>query len=523
MSLPWRKRLDYRLLRWQARFESSGFDRTAPWGFAVALWVVLLLIGLARSRELSEEAGLASAMQTVWLIGNGLTPDSSVLTHNYLWEQAGYLIYPVAWLADLFPTAITLLVIQSGALALGLVPLWRLGRNVVQLRVGASVAIAFTYGVYSALHAVNLAGFHLEVLALPALLWAVYSGLRGTWVRYGVFIAIVLAARADLGIAVAGLGVLWWVEGKRRAGYLTVAAGLGWAALAIWFIQPEYAGGAYPHIEAFGTYGGDNPFEVLWGVVTSPVTFSQELFSENNFATLVTLLAPVLFLPVAAPRYLMPAVPVYCLYLVADVPAGIFDEAGQTIPITAFIFVALTFGLAKTGRVIVQRVNVDRRLVGALVFTAAVFFVRDSVTSPYEQPWDWGRRDGVDETRLAAGELIPEDAVVRAAPKLLPLLTERTGLFQLTLPNDQNADAPALADEAAEGVNWIIFDLSEVPEWRAEDGGALRVGQFCAQLAGKGWLPVLRERGIIVYTFADVAESMSLPVAFRDAETQAVC
>jgi hypothetical protein len=157
------------------------------------------------------------------------------------------------------------------------------------------------------------------------------------------------------------------------------------------------------------------------------------------------------------------------------------------------------------------------------VFTAAVFFVRDSVTSPYEQPWDWGRRDGVDETRLAAGELIPDDAVVRAAPKLLPLLTERTGLFQLALPNDQNADAPALADEAAEGVNWIIFDLSEVPEWRAEDGGALRVGQFCAQLAGKGWLPVLRERGIIVYTFAEVAESMSLPVAFRDAETQAVC
>ena len=120
MSLPWRKRLDYRLLRWQARFESSAFNRTAPWVLAAGMWMLLLLAALARSRELSQGLSLASAMQTVWLIGDGYTPDSSLLTHNYLWEQAGYLIYPVVAFTKVFPTAITLLVIQSGALALGM-------------------------------------------------------------------------------------------------------------------------------------------------------------------------------------------------------------------------------------------------------------------------------------------------------------------------------------------------------------------------------------------------------------------
>ena len=51
MTLPWRKRLEYRLLRWQARLEGTAFNRTGPWIFSVVLFVLLLLIALARSRE----------------------------------------------------------------------------------------------------------------------------------------------------------------------------------------------------------------------------------------------------------------------------------------------------------------------------------------------------------------------------------------------------------------------------------------------------------------------------------------
>lgn len=518
MSLPWRKRLDHRLLRWQARFEGSGFDRAAPWVLAVVVWILHLLLALARSRELSEDSALASAMQTVWLIGEGFKPEASLLGHNYLFEQAGYLIYPVALLAKIFPTAITLLVIQSGVLALGVVPLWRIARTVANLRIGTTMAIVVAYGAYSAIHAMNLAGFHLEVIALPLLLTAVYNGLRGTWIRYWLAVVLVLAARADLGLAIAGLGALWWVEGRRRLAYGTAVVGLAWTALAVLLVQPGYAGGDFPHVDAFAAYGGENPFSVLWGIITSPITFVQELFSEANFRTVVSLLAPVLFLPVVAPRYLLPAIPLYSLYLVADVPEGTLEEASQAIPVTAFVFVALVFGLAKTGRVIVQKVNVDRRVIGALLFTAGVFFVRDAVTSPYQEPWSWGRQDGVDEARLDAAEIIPDDGVVRAAPKVLPLLTERLGLFELALPNDQNADVRELALESAEGVNWIVFDRAELPEWTN-----LQVQSFCTQLGISGWVPVARRADVFLYTFADEAERLQLDIAYADDEQTALC
>ena len=104
--MHWRKRLEYRLLKWQARFESSAFDRFFPWVCVVALWTIFALLALARSRELSQDAGLAAIMQSVWLIGEGFTPDASLLGQNYLSLQGGYLIYPIAGLTKLFPLSL---------------------------------------------------------------------------------------------------------------------------------------------------------------------------------------------------------------------------------------------------------------------------------------------------------------------------------------------------------------------------------------------------------------------------------
>lgn len=517
MSLPWRKRLDHRLLRWQARFESTGFNRTVPWVWAAALWIVLLGVALARSRELSQNTQLAVPMQTVWLIGEGYRPESSLLGHNYLFDQLGLLIYPVAALTSVFPTAITLLVIQAGALALGVVPLWRLARNVVELRIGATTAIVLAYSLYSGLHAINLAGFHLEVLAVPALIGAVYNGILGRWVRYWPMIAVVLASRSDLGIVVAGMGVLWLLEGRRRAGVATFGVGMVYSVLAMLIIQPAIGGGVYPHVDAYAAYGGDDPFRVAWGIVTSPVLFLRELFSEANFRTGVALLAPVSFLPVAAPRWLLPTMPLFTMYLVADVEEGTLAEASQWVPITAFVFVATVFGLARTGRVMVKKVNVDRRLLSALVFTAVVFFVRDSVTSPYEEPWNWGRRDAVDESRRSVAALIPDEAVVRAGSRLLPLLTERTGLYELRF--DAGEDPAQQADTVAQGVDWVIADFADAPStWTARQFDIFAV-QFPVAL---GWVQVFEDSasGIRVFTLPSEVERLGLePVVAQSGDT----
>ena len=216
-------------------------------------------------RELSQDAGLAAIMQSVWLIGEGFTPDASLLGQNYLSLQGGYLIYPIAGLTKLFPTAITLIIIQAGALALAVVPLWRMSRNIAHLRTGASTAILIVYSLYSAVHALNIAGFHLEALALPLLLSAVYYGFSEKSWKYWIFITIALLSRADLGLAISGLGILWLLEGKKKLGYQTISFGISWATIFILGIQPLYNAGHYPHVDLFSDYGGGNPFFQLYG------------------------------------------------------------------------------------------------------------------------------------------------------------------------------------------------------------------------------------------------------------------
>ena len=496
-SIPeptWRERLDRRSLRWQARLDTQEVDRLLPWLVALLLFALLIGLSAARYRSLLMGTDMAISSQVTWLIGEGFTPDSTLLGVNYLGIQAAFVIYPVALIAKVLPTNPTLLVLQSAALALGVVPLWRIARSIGNLRVGATTAIAFGYGVFAALHNLNVADFHVEVFALPALLAAVLQGLRERWITFWILVVFILLCRADLGLAVAGLGLLISYEGNRRMGIVTAAVGFTWTAMAILVVQPQFLDGDFPHMVEFARYGSGNPFDVLWGIITHPHDFVSDLTSEENFSTLVMLFAPVLFLPFVAPRYLLPTIPLFALYLVADVqPTGRLEEATQNIPIAAFIFVATVFALKRSGRVLVERVNVDKRLLLALVLTASVFFVLDSATSPYEQPWEWGRLDAADGARLDAVELIPEAAAVRASPRVLPRLAERTRLYELVT---DTADGRDSAPDAVVDVEWIILDLDSAPLWT----DTLEQQRFALGL-GAGWEQVYGEQGVFVFQF----------------------
>ena len=56
-----------------------------------------------------------------------------------------------------------------------------------------------------------------------------------------------------------------------------------------------------------------------------------------------------MLLPLVAPRYVLPVLPLFAVYLVADVPSGQLAEAPQTVPMIPFVFAATVFALARIG------------------------------------------------------------------------------------------------------------------------------------------------------------------------------
>lgn len=500
MTATFRRRVDNATLRWQARLDSEWSDRVLPWILFALLFLMFSGLSLARARSLDGGVDLGSYTQGAWLITETGDPIVTVNDGTHiLSQQAAFLFYPIAMLTRWLAIIPTLLVIQSLALALGVVPLWRIGRRLANLRVGAVAALAWAYAFYPAIHNLNLADFHPEAIAVPALLAAALYGLSGRWWFYLPACLIAVTSRADLALAIAGLGALLVLEGKRRAGIISMVAGVGYTVLAIAVIQPEYGAGSYAHVDSFAAYG-DTPFGVVAGMVTSPIAVLRDLTVEENFSVIVFLLAPVFFLPVLAPRYLLPVLPLEFLYLIADVEQdAAFGQ--QTVAITAFVFLATAFALAKIGRQGVERVIVDRRVLGALVLVSTVFFVRDAASSPYREPWAWGGRDAADQARLDAVDLIDDDQIVRASPRLVPLLAERDQIYVLDttarpqvrdaieVPADQRRDA-----DTREMVDVVIIDDAAAPDWTDNERRVFREA-----LGREGYERIFAEDGIEVY------------------------
>ncbi len=486
-TAPFRRRVDNVILRWQARLDSEWSDRVLPWLFAGGLFVVLALLSLAKVRSLDGTLDLSSYDQALWLIHNGYDPVVTVGTPAHvLASQASFVVYPLTLAGYVLPIQPTLLVLQSGALALAAVPIWRIARRLANLRVGAAFTLVVVYALYPTMHNLNLAGFYPEVLALPALLYAAYFGLGKHWRRYAVCCLFIVLCRADFGLAVAGLGGLLWAEGRKVEGKLSVIGGLTYTAIAVFIIQPSFGNGAYPHMAIFSAFG-DSPLSALWGMLVHPGEVLGSVFREQNFNLLVTLFAPVAFLPLLAPRYLLPVLPLQFFFLVAQVPEGaVYGQ--QTIAITAFIFLATAFALARIGRMGVEKITVDRRVLAVMLLAATLFFIRDAASSPYRQPWGWGAQDAADAARLSAADRIGPDRSVRASASVVTVIAERRQVYVLI--TGARPDAAAAAD----GVDAVVLDTRGVGGWTSVDR---RV--FVDGLRSLGLQEVLDSDGIEVF------------------------
>ncbi|MCP4850491.1 MAG: DUF2079 domain-containing protein, partial [Actinomycetia bacterium] len=176
-----RRRLDIRMLRWQARLDSKAGDRVIPWITAFVLAIVLSLLALARYRDLGIGPDLGHYLQASHLMDRGFEPVVTNLGHNLFADQAAWIFWPIAWILRVLPAAGTLLVLQSMALALAVVPIWRIARGPANLRIAPASALMAAYALHPSVHDLNLAGFHPEALAIPALMAAYLMARSERW------------------------------------------------------------------------------------------------------------------------------------------------------------------------------------------------------------------------------------------------------------------------------------------------------------------------------------------------------
>ena len=166
-------------------------------------------------------------------------------------------------LFKLFPSAKTLLVVQSLALGFSAIIAYLLAKKVLDEKL--ALALTALYAFNSALTGINLFEFHPVSLAVPLFLLAVYFLIDGNVIGFYVTTALILLTKEDTFLGVASLS-LWWAfrdgfsieELKKNRHFLVFAAiSVLYGVIVIKLIIPHFGkdyiyGSLYKHVHLTG-------------------------------------------------------------------------------------------------------------------------------------------------------------------------------------------------------------------------------------------------------------------------------
>jgi uncharacterized membrane protein len=395
----------------------------------VAYVALMTFVSLTRHRALRSHAlDLGQYLQVIWNIAEGHGPMTSMPPVHFWGEHLSPIFYLLAPLEWLWRGPAPLLVAQTVILAAGAVAVFLFAR--VRLNdAQAAAGLALLYLANPSLHGINLRDIHPQAFAIPLLLAAALAFETSRYAWCAVAIALTLACREDAAVAVVGFGVwLGMARGRWLSGAAVAAASVAVLILDLNVVMPYFRGAAYPHLHRYAHLGGSIG-EILSTVVARPWRWLAVVVSGPKLLYLAAMLAPLGFLPVAAPRALAAAVPGLAINLLALDPVLINYRTQYQSFVLPFLVLAAVDGYGRLGELGPWR---ERRwplsppAVLAVAFMASLILTARTANDLGVSRWRTGPLQDAAYALLAR---VPPAAVVSANERLVPHLALRPEVF----------------------------------------------------------------------------------------------
>lgn len=363
---------------------------------------------------------------------------------NLLGDHFHPIIALIAPFFRLFPSAITLLIAQALLFAISVVPITRLG--IRRLGVGGGYAIGIAYGLSWGLQSAADFDFHELAFAVPLLAFSLVALVDGRY-RAAILLAIPLVlVKEDMGIIVAGIGLLVAVRGKKWwPGLGLSAVGIAASAISILVLIPAFnpkgqygfwqqIGGANP--AAHPGFGG--AVSALWDQF-----FTQ---SDIKLNTVFLLLLITAFLALGSPITLIAVVPVLMRF--ASSNQNYWGTAYHyDAPLMPILFVAAIDALIRmrarmersrerTVRIDAERSGFGNWVRGAYgrhgavaTLAVAVALINSFALGQYWHPQVMFTQQPQVKDAWQAMSLVPNGATVEASLNVLAALSSRTDTY----------------------------------------------------------------------------------------------
>jgi uncharacterized membrane protein len=373
----------------------------------------------------------------------------------------------------LVPSPLTLVVIQAALVAVSVVPLMRLARDLVGR--GFALAVGVGYGLSWGVQQAVAFDFHELAFAVPLLMMSLVMVVRRRpWPAVWWALPLLLV-KEDQPITVAAIGVVLFVMGWRwlGAGLIAVAAIVG-AVVVLGVIPAFNPDGVYPYLHT-ATEATGNPIERFF----TPLGRK----SGTTLALVVLTLGVGLRSPVA-----LVAIPLVAFRFWAAKPQYWGQHYHYSLLLMPVLFVALVDGVARFRARLSP--NGFHRLVAAAtaasLLAAGVFIGLGQPVRGLFNPAKWTVPASFAAAKQALS-VIPDGASVAAANTMAPQLTGRCEVYLFPM-YPRGSVRP----------DWVV--VNDVPE--SSPVPEFQEGPAMAALAGQGYVRVTGGGGISVYRLA---------------------
>jgi uncharacterized membrane protein len=367
--------------------------------------------------------------QATWLLSRGRAPLVTIRGLDLFGQHAAYVMALIAPLYRVWADPRLLLLLQVVFLALPAVVVYRLGaRHLGHPAAGLAVAVA--YLAYPGVQWAISWQFHPEAIAAGLLALAALAADRGQHRAMAVWLALAALCGEEVGLIVAGFGLLLVAGGRRSVGWRTAGAGLAWFLLATYVLMPMQAGRATRLFETDYGIAGTGPGALLGSLPSMAGHALQTGLANDGLFYLLLVFLPLAGLPLLSPRWLLPVAPPLLLNLAAVQP-----EHHQL----RFHYLATAAPLLAAGAVAGLAV-VKRNRRSALAPLLVLLVVLAGFTSWRYGPAPWARdpvavpAGPVDQARRQALALVPDGAPVSAQYNLVPHLGHRVEVYEFPNP-----------------------------------------------------------------------------------------
>lgn len=286
---------------------------------------------------------LGNMSQAIWSVSQGrpLVFTSEGFPWSRLALHVEIFYFLLAPIYALWPSPVTLLVIQAALYAAGAIPAYLLAQRHLGSE-WAPVSVAAIYLLYPVGQTAVLFQFHGDTLAMPLLLFAIEALDRHAWRSYAAWLVLALSCKFYVAVPVIALGLVVWLQGERRAGAFTALLGIGWGIVAFGIIRPLFA----PPEAGAITAGAANYLAYYFGQVRDVgQTFDVRL------ANGLIVFMPALFLGWRAPAWLLVAAATAVPVLMSSGPGPSYDYRYHHYALAVpFLVAAVIYGAAALRR-----------------------------------------------------------------------------------------------------------------------------------------------------------------------------